>query len=368
MNKKIRVGILFGGCSAEHEVSLQSAKNVVDALDQSKYEVVLIGIDKTGRWCINDNSQFLLNAENPKLIKLNQSNLEVGLIPGRFEKQLVVAKQNETISDLDVVFPILHGPLGEDGAIQGMLRIANLPFVGSSVLGSAICMDKDITKRLLKQSNLPICNYIAIKKFEKQPSFSEIAQKIGLPMFIKPANMGSSVGVSKVNNEQEFIKAVELAFDYDNKILIEEYIKGRELEISVLGSDGPIVSIAGEIITKSDEFYSYKAKYIDEKGAILDVPAQIGSDIYNKMKELALAAFKVLECHGLARCDFFLLDDGQLLINEINTMPGFTRISMYPKLWEASGIAYPELVDRLIQLAIDRHSKDKNLKTSFNEV
>ncbi len=363
MNKKIRVGILFGGCSTEHEVSLQSAKNVVDAIDQTKYEVVLIGIDKHGKWCINDNSQFLLNAENPQLIKLNQSNIEVGLVPGRYNNQLVVTKNDGLISDLDVVFPILHGPLGEDGSIQGLLRLANLPFVGSSVLGSAICMDKDITKRLLKQAKLPVCKYIAIKKSDKQPIFSEVMDIIGLPMFIKPANMGSSVGVSKVNNEDDFIKAVTLAFNYDNKILVEECIKGRELEISVLGNENPIISIVGEIITRS-EFYSYDAKYIDENSAFLEIPAKIEDSVSNRMKELALAAFRTLECFGLARCDFFLLDDGQLLINEVNTMPGFTRISMYPKLWEASGISYPELINRLIELALDRYSKENHLKTS----
>jgi D-alanine-D-alanine ligase len=363
MSKKIRVGILFGGCSAEHEVSLQSAKNVVDALDKNKYEVVLIGIDKQGRWCINDSSQFLLNAEDPKLIKLNQSNLEVGLIPGRRQDQLIIVEQNSNISNLDVVFPILHGPLGEDGSIQGLLRLANLPFVGSSVLGSAICMDKDVTKRLLQQANLPICKYITLKKYDEPLIFSEAVHQLGLPIFIKPANMGSSIGVSKVNNEDDFIRAIELAFKYDNKILLEENVKGREIEISVLGNENPMTSVAGEIVIKNG-FYSYDVKYIEDSAA-LEVPANISQNVYETMQKLAISAFKVLECKGLARCDFFLLDDGRVYINEINTMPGFTKISMYPRLWNVSGIAYSELISRLIDLALEDHTRDKALQTDL---
>lgn len=364
MNKKIRVGILFGGCSAEHEVSLQSAKNIVDALDKNKYEIILIGIDKQGKWCINDHAQFLLHSDNPKLIKLNQSSLEVAIIPGRSHNQLFSTKNDCNISDVDVIFPILHGPLGEDGSIQGLLRLANLPFVGSSVLGSAVCMDKDVTKRLLKQANIPVCKHIALKSSDKLLSFSEAVSQLGLPIFIKPANMGSSVGVSKVTNESEFIKAVQLAFKYDHKILLEENINAREIEISVLGNEHPMASIAGEIITKQG-FYSYDVKYIDDS-AILDVPAKISNEIYERAKDLAIAAFKTLECSGLARCDFFLLDDGSLLINEINTMPGFTKISMYPRLWAASGIAYAELINKLLELALERHAKEKALHTSVN--
>ena len=366
MNKKIRVGILFGGRSAEHEVSLQSAKNVVDALDKTKYEPVLIGIDKKGHWHISDSSKYLLHAENPKLIKLNESRKEVGLIPGRKENQFMVADQREAMSDIDVVFPILHGPLGEDGTIQGMLRLANLPFVGSSVLGSAVCMDKDVTKRLLSQAGLPICKYLAFKKSDaKKIKYSEVTKTLGSPIFVKPANMGSSVGVSKVKSESEFHAALTSAFTYDQKILIEEGIVGRELEVSILGNDNPITSIVGEIIPQA-EFYSYEAKYIDENGAVLDIPAKIDGSTSDEVKSLAVKAFKALECAGLARCDFFFRKDGKLLINEINTIPGFTRISMYPKLWEASGISYSELIDRLLQLAIERHADESELKTDVD--
>jgi len=364
MRKKIRVGILFGGRSAEHEVSLQSAKNVVDALDKTKYEPVLIGIDKKGQWHISDKSKYLIHAENPKLIKLNESKVEVGFIPGRTENQLMTADQGQGMSGLDVVFPILHGPLGEDGTIQGMLRLANLPYVGSAVLGSAVCMDKDVTKRLLAQAGLPICKFISVKKSEASKlKFADVTKKLGLPIFVKPANMGSSVGVSKVKGENEFQDALRNAFQYDQKILIEEAVVGREIEVSILGNDNPITSVVGEIIPQS-EFYSYEAKYIDENGALLEIPAKIDEKVASEVKSIAVKAFQVLECAGLARCDFFLCKDGKLLINELNTIPGFTKISMYPKLWEAAGISYSDLIDKLIQLAIERHAAESELKTT----
>jgi D-alanine-D-alanine ligase len=365
MVNKIRVGILFGGCSAEHEVSLQSAKNVFDALDKSKYEPVLIGIDKSGQWHVSDSSNYLLNSENPKLIKLNKTNKEIALIPGKKDNQLIVRDQRNSMSGLDVVFPILHGPLGEDGTIQGMLRLANLPFVGSSVLGSAICMDKDVTKRLLAQAGLPVCKYLVLKKAElAEANFDEIEKKLGLPFFVKPANMGSSVGVVKVSTKTQFDEALQKSFSYDHKVLIEEAIIGRELEIALLGNEIPMPSGVGEILPQG-EFYSYEAKYIDEHGAILEIPANIASETESRIKELAVSAFKTLECAGLARCDFFLRDNGELFINEINSIPGLTKISMYPKLWDMAGISYSDLIDKLLQLAIQRHKTDKALKTTF---
>lgn len=365
MNKKIRVGILFGGKSAEHEVSLQSAKNVVEAMDKSKYEVVLIGIDKSGRWYLNDASCFLLNTDNPKLIKLNKSNESVALLPGGSDKQeLVSISKSQSHGPVDVVFPILHGTYGEDGTVQGLLKLANVPFVGAGVLGSAVGMDKDVMKRLLRDAGLPIPKFLTFHKHAAAATdFEKVKAQLGLPMFVKPANLGSSVGIHKVKNEKQFADAIADAFQYDTKILIEEAIIGREIECSVLGNENPIASLPGEIIPQH-EFYSYQAKYIDEHGALLEIPAKLPDDIVKRVQELAVKAFQVLCCEGMARVDFFLKENGDLFVNELNTIPGFTKISMYPKLWEVSGISYPELIDRLIQLAIERFEKEKQLKTS----
>jgi D-alanine-D-alanine ligase len=268
--------------------------------------------------------------------------------------------QEETI---DVVFPILHGPFGEDGTVQGLLKLADIPFVGTGVLASAVGMDKDVMKRLFRDAGLPIGKFKSLKSHEKAPSFSEMASALGLPIFIKPANMGSSVGVSKVHNEEEYHTALSEAFKFDTKAILEEFIPGRELECSVLGNEEPEASIPGEVIS-THEFYSYDAKYIDEKGATLEIPAKLPPETVKQIQDLAIKAFKTLECEGLGRVDFFLKPSGEVIINEINTMPGFTRISMYPKLWEAGGISYSKLIDTLIQLAVKRFEKEKRLKTS----
>jgi len=364
MNKKIRVGILFGGKSAEHEVSLQSAKNVADAVDKDKYEVSLIGIDKSGRWLLPNQSQYLLNESNPKLIKLNNENEQsVTLVP-QSGGELTNLTDSKSHTAIDVIFPILHGPFGEDGTVQGLLKLANIPFVGASVLGSAIGMDKDVMKRLLRDAGIPIAKFLVFKKGDPV-EFDSISKELGTPMFVKPANLGSSVGVNKVNNQQEFNKAVTDAFKYDMKILIEEAIKGREIECSVLGNQEPIASVPGEILP-THEFYSYEAKYIDENGASLQIPADIPEYIKKKIQELAVKTFKTLECEGLGRVDFFLKENGELVVIEINTIPGFTKISMYPQLWAASGIPYTELIDRLLQLAIERYEREHGLQTSFD--
>ncbi len=363
MKKKIKVGIIFGGKSAEHEVSLQSAKNVIDALDKDKYEPVLIGIDKKGTWHLQDKSDFLLNSSNPKLITLNKRSELIATVPDKQNQSIVVLSQDRKQEKIDVVIPILHGPFGEDGTIQGLLKLMDLPFVGSSVLGSAIGMDKEVTKKLLRDAGIPIGKFLTITD-PKQINFAKAKKALGLPMFIKPANMGSSVGVSKVKNEKEFYTAIELAFQYDLKVIVEEMIKGREIECSVLGNDDPIASIPGEIIVRS-EFYSYEAKYIDENGAKLAIPAELPKETVKKVQTIAVAAFKALCLQGMARVDFFLRPNGDVLVNEANTIPGFTKISMYPKLWEASGISYTKLIDKLIELAIDRYQKEKNLKTSY---
>ncbi len=374
MNRKIRVGILFGGKSAEHEVSLQSAQNVLDAIDREKYEPVMIGIDKQGKWHLDDGSMKLLNPHDPKLITLQGSGHGLALVPGETEtsRQMVSLAGSlpagaETIGAVDVVFPILHGPFGEDGTVQGMLRMANIPFVGAGVLGSAVGMDKDVMKRLLRDAGLPIANFIALTRATaKKITIEEIAWLLGFPVFVKPANLGSSVGIHKVMNAGELQAALDDAFRFDNKVLVEEFIEGREIECAVLGNEEPIASVPGEIIPQH-EWYSYEAKYIDEKGALLKIPADLSEHLTLKLRTYAVDAFRELCCEGMARVDFFLRDEEEIFVNEINTIPGFTRISMYPKLWEASGISYTELIDRLIQLALQRHERDSALRTSYGD-
>jgi D-alanine-D-alanine ligase len=361
-----KVGILFGGKSAEHEISLLSAKNVYEAIDRTKFEPVLIGIDKSGRWLINDAEKFLLNSDNPALVKINPDGKDVSLRP---ESNGMFAAEGAGKFNIDVVFPILHGPFGEDGTVQGFLKLADIPYVGPAVLGSAVGMDKDVMKRLFREAEIPIGKFITIKSHEKIPSFAEIKNKLGAPFFIKPANMGSSVGISKVHDEAELAAALKDAFLYDTKIIIEEFIQGREIECAVLGNEEPAASVPGEIIP-SHEFYSYDAKYLDEKGAALEIPAKIDDATKKRIQELAVKVFQVLCCEGLSRVDFFLKGDGsasqpfEIIVNEINTMPGFTKISMYPKMWEASGIGYSELITRLIELAVSRFEKERKLKTS----
>jgi len=361
--KKINVGIIFGGKSAEHEVSLQSAKNVYEAIDKEKYNPILIGIDKTGKWLMSEKTKFLINSENPKLISLNQSGNQVTFVPESRGEICSITDQRE-YGSIDVAFPILHGPMGEDGTVQGFLKLANIPFVGSSVLGSAVGMDKDVMKRLLRDGGIPIAKFMALGLDDEIPDFNTIVQHIGLPFFIKPANMGSSVGVRKVQREGDYLKAVKEAFSFDLKIILEEFIEGREIECSVLGNQKPMASTIGEI-RPTHEFYSYEAKYIDENGASLEIPANLPEELNKQARETAIRTFKVLSCEGLGRVDMFLKADGKIIVNEINTIPGFTRISMYPRLWEASGISYPELIDHLIQLAFERFEREKKLRTSY---
>jgi len=317
--KKIKIGVLFGGKSAEHEVSLQSARNVIRALNKNKYQITPIKINKNGKFNLN------------------------------------------SIKNFNVIFPVLHGPFGEDGSIQGLLKLAGVPFVGAGVLGSAVGMDKDVMKRLLRDVGIPIGKFITLKIGDKV-NFNKVKKELGLPLFIKPANMGSSVGINKVKNENEFKKAAREAFSFDTKIIIEEFIKGQEIECSVLGNDKPVASIPGEIIA-NQEFYSYDAKYID-KGSVAEIPAKIDKNTIKKIQELAVQVFQILNCEGMGRVDFFLKKNGEAIVNEINTIPGFTSISMYPKLWEASGLPLPKLLDKLIKLAIDRFNREQKLKTT----
>ncbi|MBI2357799.1 MAG: D-alanine--D-alanine ligase [Deltaproteobacteria bacterium] len=363
MKKKLRVAVLFGGKSAEHEISLLSAKNVVEAIDKKKYEVILIGIDKKGKWYFNDDARLLQKADRPRAIKFDQERNALALVPGHKTKQWLRLSGRRAQRPVDVVFPVLHGTFGEDGTVQGLLKLADVPFVGAGVLGSAVGMDKDVMKRLLRDAGIPIARFITARRSEGKIDFASVERALGLPLFVKPGNLGSSVGIHKVKDERQFVSAVEDAFRYDQKILLEECIQGREIECSVLGNEDPIASVPGEIVTRH-EFYSYEAKYLDEKGAALEIPAELPAGVTKEIQDIAIQSFKTLCCEGMARVDFFLRDNRKVIVNEINTIPGFTKISMYPKLWEASGISYTELIDRLIQLALERFEREQKLKTS----
>jgi len=357
MNERIKVGIFFGGKSAEHEVSLQSAKNVYKAIDKEKFQPVLIFIGKDGRWFLVNNDEKVFTKEEAR------KDGEEVVFPVGGEGLLMKVGGGEA-SKIDVAFPVLHGTFGEDGTVQGLLNLVDIPFVGASVLGSSVGMDKEATKRVLRDNGIPIADFVVVKKEEEIPSYNSIVEKFGTPFFIKPANMGSSVGVYKVEGEENYEEAINGAFLYDNKLIIEEFVKGREVECSVLGNESPKSSKLGEVVPKKD-FYSYDAKYISEDGADLVVPVELEKETERKIREMAVNVFSALYCDGFARVDFFLKEDGSVIVNEINTIPGFTKISMYPKLWEVSGISYPKLITYLIKLAIKKHKKNKKLKTTF---
>ncbi|PYS10618.1 MAG: D-alanine--D-alanine ligase A [Acidobacteria bacterium] len=350
--KKIRVGVIFGGRSGEHEVSLRSAESILKALDRNKYEVVPIGITHEGRWLASTKAVAMLPAKDQ--IQKVLTDGEPITLPAEPASQAIV----------DVIFPILHGTYGEDGTMQGFLELANVPYVGAGVLGSAIGMDKDVMKRLLREAGLPIVDYWTVRKTDLDAFLSAHISNLPYPVFVKPANLGSSVGITKVHAAEELPAALETAAQYDRKIVVEQGVDAREIEISVLGNDDPVASLPGEIIP-SREFYDYKAKYVDEDSRLL-IPAPLEAIQTNDAQRLAVAAFKVLECSGMARADLFLERiTGKFYVNEINTLPGFTSISMYPKLWEASGIPYSELIDRLITLAIERHGEKNKLRTKY---
>jgi D-alanine-D-alanine ligase len=363
--KRIRVGIVFGGRSAEHEVSLQSAKNVLEALDRSKYEPVLIGIDRKGRWRLDEQTKALFEAARPLANLSADSPKEVALVARGDQSRLLDLSSEHELGRLDVVFPVLHGPYGEDGSVQGLCRLANLPCVGAGILGSAVGMDKDVMKRLLRDAGIPIARFVTVLKSRPAPRFDELKASLGTPLFVKPANLGSSVGISRAEDAAQYQGALATAFEYDTKVVVEECILGREIECAVLGNDDPQASVPGEIVTGGGHtWYDYDAKYMDEKGARLLIPAPLDPAAAEKVRSMALQAFTALCCEGMARVDMFVKEDGQVLVNEINTIPGFTRISMYPKLWEASGMSYTQLTDQLISLAIRKHQQDMKLKTT----
>jgi D-alanine-D-alanine ligase len=360
--KKLRVGVLFGGKSAEHEVSLLSAKNVIDAMDKNKYEPILIGIDKQGQWHLRDVNRFLHDDHHPKLVRLSKGVSEVVLPPKEGGRQLISLSSQKTAPFVDIVFPVLHGTYGEDGTMQGLLKLAHLPFVGASVLGSAVGMDKDVMKRLMRDAGIPIAKFITVHNHHKI-DFDSVVKELGLPLFVKPANLGSSVGISKVKEKAEFDAALALAFQFDRKILIEEFIDAREIECSVIGNEHPLVSLPGEIIASS-EFYSYDSKYVANCAAECKVPADLPKKKTVEIQALVAKTYTTLCCEGLARVDCFLRKNGDILINEINTIPGFTSTSAFPKLWAASGHNMTYIIDRLIEFAFERFEKEKNLKTS----
>ena len=369
MAGKIRVGVIFGGRSAEHEVSLQSAKNVLEALDRGKYQPVLIGIDREGRWRLDEETTLLYEQARPLPNLSVGSQREVALVARGEQSRLVDLAGGSELGKLDVVFPVLHGPYGEDGSVQGLCRLANLPCVGAGILGSAVGMDKDVMKRLLRDAGIPIARFLILSPGRDggataAADFPRVSAALGTPVFVKPANLGSSVGIAKAGTAEEFARAVRGAFAYDSKVIVEETIVGREVECAVLGNENPAASIPGEIVTGgSHAFYDYEAKYLDEHGAELRIPAPLDAPLREKVQALAVRTFTTLCCEGMARVDMFVREDGEVLVNEINTIPGFTKISMYPKLWEASGISYAELVDRLVTLAMDRHAAEQRLST-----
>lgn len=380
-NKKIRVAVLYGGRSGEHEVSLRSAASVIGNLDRSRFEVVPIAIDKSGRWLLNDVSLIEAAAKPGAALPVFKDAPAVVLPPssGSSETSLVHLGPGPASSrGVDVVFPVMHGTFSEDGTIQGLLELADVAYVGCGVLASAVGMDKDVAKRLAREAGVPIAPYLALKKeiWERDPKGSvekllaQVKKELGFPVFIKPSNAGSSVGVSKVKDEKTLEAALKTAFRYDRKALVEKGIDAREIEVSALenieAGKPPLVSIAGEVVP-SHEFYSYEAKYLDENGAKLLIPAKLDSEQMKSVQQIAQGAFTALECEGMARVDFFLeRKTGKFWFNEINTIPGFTSISMYPKMWEASGLSYKDLLSKLIDLAIARQERKKALSREFD--
>ncbi len=361
---KLRVAIIFGGRSAEHEVSLQSAGNVIRSLDRDLYEPVLIGISKDGRWYLNQDTIRLVHEGDPKHIRLSAGGREVALTPCGAGSSLINLADHEDLGRVDVIFPVLHGPFGEDGTIQGLAKLADVPCIGAGILGSSVGMDKDVMKRLLREAGIPIGRFVTITpSTRKGIQYADLAGSLGKVLFVKPANLGSSVGISRVQDEEGFNQALNLAFSYDLKIVVEEEIRGREIECAILGNEDPEASVPGEIIPNAG-FYSYEAKYIDDNGAGLEIPARLPSRLVKEVQDVAVSTFRTLECQGMARVDVFLTPDEKILVNEINTLPGFTSISMYPKLWEYSGVPNTQLVDRLIKLAVDDFQKRSRLKVS----
>jgi D-alanine-D-alanine ligase len=365
----IKVGVLYGGRSGEHDVSRCSAASVVRFLDKSKFDVTAIGIDHSGKWYVQDTPEIIDDKDFGSVLNLNKTG---DWFVNHYERDGRLYLYNSATGReifVDVVFPVVHGTFCEDGTLQGLLELAMVPYVGADVIGSSIGMDKDVTKRLLKEAGVPVVDYIKIFRHEwvdlKNRCIDRITKELGYPCFVKPCNAGSSVGVSKVKNPSMLEDAINEALLWDNKFLVEKGVNAREIEFSIIGNEKPESSDPGEIRPKH-EFYSYEAKYIDSDGAELIIPADISPELSEKMKKIAVDAYLALCCCGMARVDFFLdRDSGKFYCNEINTLPGFTSISMYPKLWERSGIKYSSLLESLIQLALERRNSRNRLRTKF---
>jgi D-alanine-D-alanine ligase len=372
MTKKIRVGLIFGGKSGEHEVSLASAQSVARAMDKDKYEVVMIGITKEGRWLAGPHALKQLAAASPSPLLASGANSEsVNSVETMDSKELVPTTNANTspLGAIDVAFPLLHGPFGEDGTVQGLLELADIPYVGAGVAASAVGMDKALMKAIFRANDLPVTDWIVIlrREWESKPeeTIRVIESAFGYPVFIKPANLGSSVGVTKAHNWDELAQGLATAAQYDRKLLAERAVDAREIECSVLGNDEPVASIPGEVVPRR-EFYDYAAKYHDDSGTELIVPADLSPELTRGVQEIAVRAFKAVDCSGMARVDFFVEHrTNKIFLNEINTIPGFTTVSMYPKMWEKSGLSYTALIDRLIQLALERHADKKRTKTTY---
>ena len=358
---KIKIGLLYGGKSAEHKVSMQTALAVTKAIDYEKFEIHPIYISEDGQWM--KGPQLNSPAENVAALEFSSSSLSLGTA----ESSPAILNSNSEEERLDVIFPLLHGPNGEDGTVQGMLELLNLPYVGNGVLASAAGMDKVIMKNIFAQAGLNQVDYVSFirSEWEKQQevSYQQVETKIGFPCFVKPANLGSSVGISKCTNRSELEEAFKEAFQFDRKIIVEQGVTAREIEIGVLGNDEAECSVPGEIVPKK-AFYDYKAKYEDGDTGLI-IPAEISEAQYIELRELAIKAYKALDCSGLVRADFFLTAKGEFLINEVNTMPGFTPFSMFPLMWKHTGVEYPQLIERLVQLAIDRHEEKQKIKYTF---
>ncbi|HVB64001.1 MAG TPA: D-alanine--D-alanine ligase family protein [Nitrolancea sp.] len=362
MPMKIRVGVIFGGRSGEHDVSLRSAEAIINAVDRDQFEVVPIGIARDGRWITGGNPLLELAdcSQLPLADPESRDLAEVTAIPARQESLSLDVRSSRWAQDVDVLFPVLHGPWGEDGTVQGMLELANVPYVGAGVLASAVGMDKITSKQLFERLGLPVAPWTSVLRRDWRRDPDAVAEKIereiGYPCFTKPANLGSSVGIDKVHHAGELAAAMDEAARHDRKILIELGLDARELEVSVLGNDDPVTSVVGEIIP-ANEFYDFEAKYVDDRSELL-IPAAIDASLSEEIRALAIGAFKAIDGAGMARVDFFLeRATNHVYLNEINTIPGFTQASMYPRLWAASGLSFRDLVTRLVELAIERHSE-----------
>ncbi len=355
MSEKLNVAVVFGGKSGEHEVSLMSATNVIKAMNKEKYNIFMIGITRQGKWMTyrGETDKIADGSWEKEAEQLGRDETINLLFSGFFK--------GDTESGIDVVFPVLHGPNGEDGTIQGLLEMLDTPYVGCGVMASALGMDKEFSKKLFGMKGLPMGDYDVILKADMEKDMdsavSRIEGRFSYPVFIKPVNMGSSVGITKAHDRAELVKGLKEACKYDRKVMVEESINCREFECAVLGNNDPVASGIGEIIP-SHEFYDYEAKYFDDGKSVLIIPAPLSEEKTNELREAAVKAYKALDCAGMARVDFFMdKETGKIYINEINTIPGFTKISMYPKLWDAAGVGYSELIDRLIELAIERHKE-----------